>query len=783
MLSLTSGASPLPNNGKLITIYPKKQSESSLEHLSQMLNSAMDNKIFPEVFTDIQYKKTNIFFRYGAFKEIFLFGEKNELVHAIKNNKNFLIPDKRELHKPAPSFIKIPKFLLDNTFNHSSPSLKQLNLSEPAVISKSSKGAVYKIKFNKQMAILKEGYKSALTIHEKSGADERILNEWNILQGLSIYKNFPKPLKVFTTSKSNFLLETLIPGSSLEDYFKLRMYNNSSDYHHIIKISKNLLLRINEVHSQNFIIRDLTPANVIINHDQVYLIDFEISSYKNNIKPFKGITPGFTPAFKPLSILRNTDDFDFYSFGAILFYLVTSIKPIFTEGNNSNTKDQYFKKMYKVLYATHKKDKFYKLGALSIDLMMNPKTKYETILHKINKINNYKNNIIIKNINYNINNIVYEFIKYHLLNMKKSNFSLRSFTHMDKSVKTDFISMDNGILSLLLLMLQYSKVYNSSIFFNEYELILHKISNIILNRSISQNKFSVMNGLTMLFPLINWFKIKTKKSEKYLETLQLTMLKSLSNNIQETKYNGFLYGLAGIGSVLIKSLNNENNKKIQTMKISIIHDINNELNYRKIQTRSKKYIWNIKETENNTSSVSLDFGYGLAGIGNFFLDYYKLFNEKITFDNVNNILGILNYNINYKKESGHIEWNLYKNSKNNYPFLFSGTSGIGIFYIKYSNIFENSFASSIVNKIIESLSNERNITGPSILLGASGILLFLKCLNKCPNELIKKYKNIIISQSSRNHSYTYWTVYGQFNVQYNSFLKGNFGIMYSLLVN
>lgn len=776
MLSLTSGASPLINNGKLITLYPSSQDNQSLENISYELSNVLSNKIFPQVFTDIQYKNTNIFFRYGAFKKFFIFGDRDEKIYALFDSQNKLVADNRLLHESAPSFIETPSFLVKNKKSQQLISIAGLDLTEAVVIRRTAKGNVYKVKYNGRNAILKEGYHSALTEHELSGSDERIINEWNVLNKVRLFNAFPIPLHFFKTERSAFIIESQISGTTLEDFFKERIYFKQS--YNTINIAKQLLDVVNIIHSVNIVVRDLTPANVIVDEGKVYLIDFEISSEIHSSNPFPGLTPGFTPAFKPLSILRNTQQFDFYSFGAILFFLTTSVKPVFHEGKHSNEKKLYFKKLYQILSAVQKNSRLYKLGSLGIDLMMNSDRSYSNIAHDIVKIGSYKSRLIPEKMTYNVKHIASQFILYHIQYLTRQGEEWSQFKSNDSSVNADFISIDNGIIALLLLIEKFTSIYDDKRFMTFYEEAILKIENIVRNRPNINNRISVMNGMVTLLTRISWFRQETNKSETYMEDFQLFILDNILDKLKLVNYNGFLYGLSGIGSSIIMSLKSENNNRLKEKKILVVKSVSDMLSSRKKHTNENSWTWDIK---NINSKSTLDFGYGLAGIGNFFLDYYNEFRDDKVVTYIESIFIKLRQEMIHNQGNKHVEFHLYEGVKNNYPFLFSGTAGIGLFFNKFAKIIGNNDADTIVKDIVVSLANERNITGPSVQIGAAGILVFLSSLETRHDEVIEKYRDIIMAQSSKNSDYVYWTVFGQYEIHYNSFLKGNFGILYSLI--
>lgn len=61
MLALTTGGTKMESQGKMITIYPHDQSLDGLKRYAEELSQALDNKRFPMVKWDYQFKNKNIF--------------------------------------------------------------------------------------------------------------------------------------------------------------------------------------------------------------------------------------------------------------------------------------------------------------------------------------------------------------------------------------------------------------------------------------------------------------------------------------------------------------------------------------------------------------------------------------------------------------------------------------------------------------------------------------------------------------------------------------------------
>lgn len=216
MLSLTTGAVPLVTTGKMITIYPKQKSDIELETIVNELYRTQNNKLFPPIFTDYQYKDSNIFLRYGSFIEQYVLDDKQEPLLALFDESNVLIPDKRVFGAHTPSFVKVPRFI---TNYFPKRTTMQFPLTQPRLLQRSAKGNIYKVLTPKGPALLKQGYNGSLAVRGNDTAANRVLNEANILHNIPDYVHKPRVLGISTTSDSVFMLESFMPGVSLENIF------------------------------------------------------------------------------------------------------------------------------------------------------------------------------------------------------------------------------------------------------------------------------------------------------------------------------------------------------------------------------------------------------------------------------------------------------------------------------------------------------------------------------------------------------------------------------------
>lgn len=170
--------------GKFITIYP--QGEEFLELLDILENSISNFKKGPYILTDKQWKDTNIYFRYGAFKK--MVSDSGEL--CLMNAAGNLVPDLRKPQYHVPDFIKVPAKLKQVDSNGDVNKQNDNKLKEYKIVKAfrfSNSGGIYiaERKDTGTKCVIKEaraeiGYDGLM-----HSASQRLENEYNSLVKLN----------------------------------------------------------------------------------------------------------------------------------------------------------------------------------------------------------------------------------------------------------------------------------------------------------------------------------------------------------------------------------------------------------------------------------------------------------------------------------------------------------------------------------------------------------------------------------------------------------------------
>lgn len=302
------------SSGKFITIYPANEDQfiSLVTKLHDLLKGMPKG---PYILSDKRWLDGNVYFRYGAFGEMYFF-EGASKIPAIQTPSGEYVPDSREAYYVVPSFVEEPKAVQDMTLRQEAKQVESSKLNSYEIKSAlhfSNGGGVYLAnqKDSGEQIVLKEGRPGAGLDGQGRDAVERLKHEAKILKQLKGLKYVVQFKDTFQAWEHTFLAEEYVPGAPLHNwlaaYYPFSTQEDSKGYCkkviHILKQIKNALV---ELHSRGIGMGDLQPANIMVTTtDDVKLIDFESASDITDAKHSGLMTPGFTGAF---DITREQSD-------------------------------------------------------------------------------------------------------------------------------------------------------------------------------------------------------------------------------------------------------------------------------------------------------------------------------------------------------------------------------------------------------------------------------------------------------------------------------------------
>jgi tRNA A-37 threonylcarbamoyl transferase component Bud32 len=232
------------------------------------------------------------------------------------------------------------------------------------------------------------GEKYAMKIYEKSRLNDNskkkcVYREIEILKRIN-HKNIAKLHDVITTDKQILILQELVNGISLREYYNNEIRNQKGISEHKSKIFKKIFRQIfdamNYIHKRNMAHRDIKLENILINKNyEVKIIDFGFGMYNPENRPqnfFCG-TPNYMAPEIACKKPYNGQKADLWSLGVLVYKLYCADFPF----KGKNEKDLYKSiQRGKFRMASYTPDYVKKIIVSMIDLNPNRRMSCENVL-------------------------------------------------------------------------------------------------------------------------------------------------------------------------------------------------------------------------------------------------------------------------------------------------------------------------------------------------------------------------------------------------------------------
>lgn len=329
---LNSGLMGESQIGKFLTVYPGNDDEAV--RLAIALDERTRGLSGPRIPSDRMLRPDSlVFYRYGGFTgQAYVQELLGQVWPAIRTPDNYLIRDSRGLKYLAPEqridpFIASGAAVQPADLPKSQRILAQRYLVVSVISSTPNHTVSLAIDLECQRTCIIKGqgrlWQNTLPATER----EHALQEANALRELHGCERIPVLYDLLEQENDISLILSDIPGQHLTERLNKEQVYSLPLFPQIITWGRDLAEILQSVHQKGFVFADIKPTNIIIGPDEkLYLIDFELAARQGTLDKEKRGTRGYMSPQQSAGLPRSITD-DMYSFGALLYLLVTSTEP------------------------------------------------------------------------------------------------------------------------------------------------------------------------------------------------------------------------------------------------------------------------------------------------------------------------------------------------------------------------------------------------------------------------------------------------------------------------
>ncbi|WP_369185754.1 class III lanthionine synthetase LanKC [Streptomyces sp. Y1] len=306
VLKANAKYAPRGASGKLLTLYPRDETE--LHRLLTDLEPLLKNHRGPYVLSDLRWRDSVLYVRYGAFRQLYCLDEQGRTVSALRDATGALVPDRRRPVFSVPSWVTIPPFLAEQVRTRA----QQHNAPDdfPYTIERalhfSNGGGVYKARDRRdgRTVVLREARPMAGLDQHGTDAVQRLHRERDMLQRLAGLDFVPRLHDHLTVWEHEYLVEEFIEGEKLERFLftgRHPLLTADADAAAIAEhttlatdFADQLAAMLRTLHERGVAFGDLHPGNIMVRPDgRLALVDFELAFDLEDGQPPAFGAPGF----------------------------------------------------------------------------------------------------------------------------------------------------------------------------------------------------------------------------------------------------------------------------------------------------------------------------------------------------------------------------------------------------------------------------------------------------------------------------------------------------------
>ncbi len=324
--------------GKLLSIYPTGDLQA-LELARELIGLTACFR-GPHIPTD-RHLGSVVYTRYGACNPVIRINEYGKEEKCVYNINGELVQDFYSIPFTLPKGVNWPYSTIASAKPPKLETVLQDKYKPMAFLKEDAKGFVRKGLFLEKWwhikwCVIKEGKKNMIADDQGRDAADRLLWQFELHRNLKGVVPLPAIYDLFTENGNTYLVMEYIKGASLDNtifsIFKYRVWNEltKTERLRLIDFANQVLGIIERMHVKGYIHRDITPVNFLVrSKDRLCMIDLELSysgEFQKPLPPFRLGTPGFMSPEQEANN-RPTVKEDIYSIGALLINILTFLSP------------------------------------------------------------------------------------------------------------------------------------------------------------------------------------------------------------------------------------------------------------------------------------------------------------------------------------------------------------------------------------------------------------------------------------------------------------------------
>ena len=328
--------------GKFLTVYPPD--DSVLPELARALHEATDGLPGPRILSDRPYRPGSlVHVRFGGFVRDLRLADNGVYEPVVTAPDGTRVTDHREAWFAPPPWAPADPFAPEPPAPVAGPAAKStVGPAAPrgvllddrfllrGAIRHANKGGVFRATDRRtgEEVVVKQGRRHVEVRPDGGDVRDLLRNEARVLERLAPTGTVPLLRALVELPEHTFLVEQAVDGVALRVHLQ-RLHRGGAgrpDGRAVRDTALRLVDLLAEVHRAGIVVRDLTPANVLVRPDGgLCLIDLELAAERG-----AAAVPGGSPGYAaPEQWTAGPADpaADLYALGAVLFALAVGAEP------------------------------------------------------------------------------------------------------------------------------------------------------------------------------------------------------------------------------------------------------------------------------------------------------------------------------------------------------------------------------------------------------------------------------------------------------------------------